>query len=264
MDRTMNVAGMGGTDPLLQGASPDLVFRQIGVGPMANYCYLIGSRRTRKCVLVDPAWEPQGLLDVVEGEGLELAGILATHYHPDHVGGDIFGLDVKGVIEILEHVSVPVHANRLEAHGLCKVTGLSVTDIVCHDSDDVLELGDVRIRFIHTPGHTPGGQCFLVDNRLVSGDTLFIQACGRVDLPGGNSQQLYESLTQKLAKLPVEQREVILLVGIEQMGYGEVATALDVPIGTVMSRLSRARERLRALLSGDADAAHVANLKVVK
>ncbi len=71
-------------------------------------------------------------------------------------------------------------------------------------------------------------------------------------------------IEKALAKLPVEQREVILLVGIEQMGYGEVATALDVPIGTVMSRLSRARERLRALLSGDADAAHVANLKVVK
>lgn len=204
MDQTKNAAGMSGSDPLLQGACPDLVFRQIGVGPMANHCYLIGSRRTRRCLLVDPAWEPQGLLDVVEGEGLELAGILATHCHPDHVGGNIFGLDVKGVADILEQVSVPVHAHRLEVEGLRKVTGLADTDIVCHDSGDVLELGDVRIRFIHTPGHTPGGQCFLVDNRLVSGDTLFIQACGRVDLPGGNSQQLYESLTQKLAKLPAD------------------------------------------------------------
>ena len=173
---------------------------------MANYCYLVGSRRAGEAFLVDPAWEPQGLVDIVEAEGLKLAGILATHYHPDHVGGNIFGLDVRGVAEILERTSVPVHLHRSEVEGFCKVTGVPSASVVAHDDGDELEVGDVRIRFIHTPGHTPGGMCLLVADRLLSGDTLFIQGCGRVDLPGGNSRQLYESLTQVLAKLPPETR----------------------------------------------------------
>jgi hydroxyacylglutathione hydrolase len=145
------------------------------------------------------------------------------------VGGDIFGLSVRGVAELMKSVSVPVHANRHEAEGLRKVTGLSASDIISHDSDDRIEIGDVRIRFLHTPGHTPGSQCFLVGNRLVSGDTLFIQACGRVDLPGGNSEQLYESLTQKLAKLP---EDTILFPGHD---YG------DVPSSTIGEELKTNR-----------------------
>jgi len=185
----------------------DLVFRQIPMGPMANFVYLIGSRRAKTCLLVDPAWEVEQLLQLLQEEELELAGVLATHYHPDHVGGSVFGLSVRGLPQLLERVQVPVHVNTHEAEGIKVVTGLSESDLVRHESGDVIELGDVTVRLIHTPGHTPGSQCFLIergtdDAALVSGDTLFIGACGRVDLPGGNSQQLYESLTQKLAKLP--------------------------------------------------------------
>ena len=93
-----------------------------------------------------------------------------------------------------------------------------------HAGGDTLEVGDVEIRFVHTPGHTPGSQCFLVDGRLVSGDTLFVQGCGRVDLPGGDAEQLYESLTQKLAKLP---DDTVLYPGHD---YGHAPSA---PLGDV-------------------------------
>jgi glyoxylase-like metal-dependent hydrolase (beta-lactamase superfamily II) len=83
------------------------------------------------------------------------------------------------------------------------VTGAGDGDLTRHASGDVVEVGDVRIELIHTPGHTPGSQCFFVDGRyLVSGDTLFLEGCGRTDLPGGDPAALYESLTQRLAKVP--------------------------------------------------------------
>ena len=80
--------------------------------------------------------------------------------------------------------------------------GVSDSDLVLHDSGDVVEVGAVSIRLIHTPGHTPGSQCFLVDGRLIAGDTLFLDGCGRTDLPGGDSDAMYESLTQRLAIVP--------------------------------------------------------------
>jgi glyoxylase-like metal-dependent hydrolase (beta-lactamase superfamily II) len=83
-----------------------------------------------------------------------------------------------------------------------RVTGCSDSDLALHDSGDVLKVGEISIQLIHTPGHTPGSQCFLVQNRLVAGDTLFLQGCGRTDLPGGDPRDLYLSLTQKLAQVP--------------------------------------------------------------
>ncbi len=84
------------------------------------------------------------------------------------------------------------------------MTGAGDDELVTHHSGDVVMVGEIPIELIHTPGHTPGSQCFLVDNRLVAGDTLFLEGCGRTDLPGGDPRLLYESLTQKLAKVPDE------------------------------------------------------------
>ena len=91
---------------------------------------------------------------------------------------------------------------RAEAPWVKRVTGCSDSDLAVHDSGDVVQVGAVPIQLIHTPGHTPGSQCFLVQNRLVAGDTLFLQGCGRTDFPGGDARQLYLSLTQKLAHVP--------------------------------------------------------------
>lgn len=169
---------------------------------MANFVYLIGDDETRECVVVDPAWDIRGILDEIDRLGLSLQGALATHYHPDHVGGEIFGLGIEGLSQLQALRPVKVYVNEAEAEGVRQVTGLSESDLVKVKGGDQLSIGNAAIRFLHTPGHTPGSQCFLVGSALVSGDTLFIGGCGRVDLPGGDSEQLYYSLTQVLAKLP--------------------------------------------------------------
>jgi len=140
---------------------------------------------------------------VAAGDGMKVTGALASHYHPDHVGGDMMGHQISGVRELLTLNPVPIHVHDDEAPWVQRVTGASGSDLVRHASGDVVEVGGLGIELIHTPGHTPGSQCFYVDGRyLVSGDTLFLEGCGRTDLPGGDPARLYESLTQKLAKVP--------------------------------------------------------------
>jgi glyoxylase-like metal-dependent hydrolase (beta-lactamase superfamily II) len=95
-----------------------------------------------------------------------------------------------------------VHVQSEEAPWVQRVTGASATDLVEHSSGDTVMVGKIPIELIHTPGHTPGSQCFFVDGKLVSGDTLFLEGCGRLDLPGGDPVAMYESLTTKLAKIP--------------------------------------------------------------
>jgi len=177
---------------------------------MANFIYLIGDKNTRECVIVDPAWDIDGILKVIEGEEMTLKGSLVTHYHPDHVGGSIFGMNIKGLAELMEKSPAPVYVNKHEADGLKQVTGLSDTDLRLTDSEEKIKVGEVDVTFLHTPGHTPGSQCFRVGDYLVAGDTLFLQGCGRVDLPGGDSEEMYHTLTRRLAKI---QDEIVLYPG---------------------------------------------------
>tara|TARA_B100001964_G_scaffold111343_1_gene124298 strand:- start:13897 stop:14616 length:720 start_codon:yes stop_codon:yes gene_type:complete len=177
---------------------------------MANFIYLIGDKNTRECVIVDPAWDIDGILKVIEGEEMTLKGSLVTHYHPDHVGGSIFGMNIKGLAELMEKSPAPVYVNKHEADGLKQVTGLSETDLRLTDSEEKIKVGEIDVTFLHTPGHTPGSQCFRVGDYLVAGDTLFLQGCGRVDLPGGDSEEMYHTLTRRLAKI---QDEIVLYPG---------------------------------------------------
>ncbi len=178
-------------------ARDDLIARQ-----MVNFVYLVGDRETGEAVAIDPAYDVQGLVDVLAEDGMRLTGALATHYHPDHVGGDMMGHSIQGVADLLAIAPVPIHIQEEEKPWVQRVTGAGDTDLVTHVSGDTVMVGEIPIELIHTPGHTPGSQCFLVDNRLVAGDTLFLEGCGRTDLPGGDAGLLYESLTQKLAKVP--------------------------------------------------------------
>lgn len=168
---------------------------------MVNFVYAIGDTATREAVLVDPAWDIPGLLSLLEADDMRLVGVLATHYHPDHIGGSMFGIDVSGVRTLLDRHSVPIHVQATEAAGVKVVTQVSDSDLRKHDGGDTLHVGKVEVQLLHTPGHTPGSQCFLVGQRLVAGDTLFVQGCGRVDLPGGDSEEMYRTLTQRLARL---------------------------------------------------------------
>jgi glyoxylase-like metal-dependent hydrolase (beta-lactamase superfamily II) len=168
---------------------------------MQNFAYIIGDRITREVVVIDPAWDIDGLLKLIAERDYQLTGALVTHYHPDHCGGSFGQNTVEGVSRLLEHVSLPVYAHELEADGVRRVTGISEQDIKKVTSGDKLMVGDIDIEFLHTPGHTPGSQCFRVKNTLVSGDTLFIDGCGRVDLPGSDTEDMFRSL-QRLASLP--------------------------------------------------------------
>jgi hydroxyacylglutathione hydrolase len=175
-----------------------LYLKQVELGQMANYVYFIGSTKTREVAVVDPAWEIDRIVKLAEADDMRITHILVTHTHPDHVGGKLFGLQIQGIAELLEKVDAKVVINKAEAGHLTPLAG---SNIVGADSGYTLKLGDIAITLIHTPGHTPGSQCFLVQDHLISGDTLFIGSCGRVDLPGSNPEQMYDSLVNTLMKL---------------------------------------------------------------
>ncbi|MGI9326083.1 MAG: MBL fold metallo-hydrolase [Pseudomonadales bacterium] len=189
--------------------APELIVEQIEIGPMQNFTYLIGSRATREVVVVDPAWDIDSLLKHIAEKDYKLSGALVTHYHPDHIGGAFGGHEIEGLAELLAKNPVHVYAHQEEAAGVKKVTGLSDSDLKPVSSGDRLSIGDIEVEFLHTPGHTPGSQCFRIKNTLVSGDTLFINGCGRVDLPGSDVEAMYRSM-QKLSDLP---EDTLLLPG---------------------------------------------------
>jgi glyoxylase-like metal-dependent hydrolase (beta-lactamase superfamily II) len=193
--------------------SDRLYFRQLLAGrdiarqdpiarQMVNFVYLVGDRETGEAVAIDPAYDVQGILDVLAADGMRLTGSLATHYHQDHIGGSMMGHAIAGIEELLALAPVPIHVQADEVPWVTRVTEVAESDLVAHQGGDVVMVGDIPIELIHTPGHTPGSQCFFVDGCLVSGDTLFLEGCGRTDLPGGDPAALYRSLTQQLAKVP--------------------------------------------------------------
>jgi hydroxyacylglutathione hydrolase len=171
---------------------------------MQNFVYLVGDNDTKECLIVDPAWAVDELLAIAAADDMTVTGALATHYHPDHIGGTMFGFTVEGLPRLMEVNPCPVHVHKAEAAGVTQVTGLSKSDLVLHEGNDIVKVGDIEVELLHTPGHTPGSQCFCVKDSLFAGDTLFVQGCGRVDLPGGDVDEMFYTLTQRLSKLPDE------------------------------------------------------------
>jgi hydroxyacylglutathione hydrolase len=187
-----------------------IYLKQLELGPMQNFVYLVGDPVARQCVVVDPAWEIDTIVNTAAADDMTLIGALVTHTHQDHVGGSLasWGMPgrIPGVEELLGSVPAKVYVHKAEREFL---PGLG-SDLVKVDNHDTLDVGRLKLTFLHTPGHTPGSQCFLVDGRLISGDTLFIGSCGRTDLPGSDPAEMYTSLTQRLAALP---DDTVLLPG---------------------------------------------------
>jgi glyoxylase-like metal-dependent hydrolase (beta-lactamase superfamily II) len=178
-------------------------FKQLELGPMQNYVYLLGDPTTHEAAVVDAAWDVDTILRTAEAEGYKVTKDLVTHFHPDHLGGDLMGHQIRGAAELVAKAPVKVHIHKQELPYVHRLTGLSASDLVAVEGGDEVEIGHLKVKFLHTPGHTPGSQCFLVGNALVSGDTLFIGSCGRVDLPGSDPEEMYKSL-RRLGELPEE------------------------------------------------------------
>ena len=177
---------------------------------MENFVYLVGDPERRECLVVDPAWDVAGIVSAAESEGYTITGALVSHWHPDHVGGSMMGHDVEGLAALLAIHPVPIHVHRADADLVRAMTGVSKTDLVLHDSGDRVAAGQVEVECLHTPGHTQGSQCFRCGKALISGDTLFLQGCGRTDLPGGDVEEMWRTLTTRLLTLP---RDLILYPG---------------------------------------------------
>ncbi|MFQ5902849.1 MAG: MBL fold metallo-hydrolase [Candidatus Binatia bacterium] len=188
--------------------SDRLYFKQIEIGPMQNFVYLVGSTESRKVAVIDAAWDIVKILRLAAADEMEVTHAFVTHTHPDHVGSSSRGAQIEGVEELLGKTKAKVVVHKAEAEFL---QSLSPSDIIKTESGDKIDVGGIEIQLVQTPGHTPGSQCFLLDGlspdqpaRLIAGDTLFIGSCGRVDFPGGSAEEMYDSLTQKLMRLPDE------------------------------------------------------------
>lgn len=180
---------------------------------MRNIIYLLGDRRSMECVVVDPCWDVDGILKAVQADGMRIVGVLQTHNHFDHVGGrppapfDSYRITVPGVKKLLEKLDATskVYIHEQDADVFQNETEVDPQKIQATTDGYTMNIGRMAIRFFHTPGHTPGSQCIQVnDRRILTGDTLFVGSCGRVDLPGGDESQLYNSLQNVLAQLPDE------------------------------------------------------------
>ena len=169
-------------------AASAVYLNQLELGPMQNFIYLVGDHATREAAIVDPGWEVPRILEVLARDGYRPTKVFITHTHFDHV---------MGLKELLAAVDLPVYVHQSEAAQLPVEPG----SLKAVRGGDTISIGSVPVALIHTPGHTPGSQCLLVNDCLLSGDTLFIQACGRCDLPGGDPAKLYQSLTQTLKAL---------------------------------------------------------------
>ena len=180
----------------------DVAVSDLAARQMVNFSYLLGDAQSGTCLLVDPSWAPLELLELADGLGLEVVGVLATHRHADHVGGSLYGHPVPGVRELLGRVDCPLYAHEAELDAIRHSTGVALERMRGLVDGDHVPLGGQRVEVLHTPGHSPGSVCYRVGDRLLTGDTLFMQGCGRVDLPGSDPHQMLHSLKVRLAALP--------------------------------------------------------------
>ena len=156
---------------------------------MENFQYFLGDARSKEIAVVDPAWDVDHLCVEAKNNGYKISSVLLTHGHPDHV---------NGLKEVLTRHDVPAYISRHEAPFL-KPKHKNIVEV---EDRQKIKIGGIEIECLLTPGHTPGCQCFLHKNVLISGDTLFIDGCGRCDFPGSDPGKMYNSLYKVILKLP--------------------------------------------------------------
>ncbi len=182
-------------------AEPRIV--QIQAGPMANFVYVLADPASRKAWVVDPAWEPLGVVRIAQEQGYDVIGVLATHFHQDHIGGEIMGQHIPGVRELRAEFDLPMLIHEAEAERGAEIAGCPRDRVKAFRDGDVLRLGELGVEVLHTPGHSPGSCCFRAGNHMLTADTLFVQGIGRVDLPHSDRDAMFRSL-ERLKALPPE------------------------------------------------------------
>lgn len=178
------------------------------MGPMDNIVYVLSDTETRQCCVIDPAWDVPQLIQTIQNNQLTLTCILLTHGHHDHV---------NGLSELLAYSSVPVYLSYLETDHLIPKMPDSCVPLNLIDTGHNIKLGNISITAYTTPGHTPGGLCYQIETHLFTGDTVFVDGCGRCDLQSSDVDQMYDSL-QWIKSLP---DNIMIYPGHH---YGEFAT----------------------------------------
>ena len=182
-----------------------MIIKQIIVGSMAVCCYIIACEKTMKAAIVDPGGDEDKILAEAKKMGVSIEYIIATHGHPDHVCGNRIIQEATGA-KIIMHAADALFFGKSEVVSYFSMLGLEpspVTDIEVEEGD-VIEIGEVKLQVLHTPGHTPGGMCLYNKPDIITGDTLFVGGLGRTDFPGGSHDELIESIKTKLLPLPEE------------------------------------------------------------
>ena len=191
------------------------------LGPFQVMTYLVACSHTREAVIIDPAGEEDKILALIQTHGFKVKYILNTHGHSDHVLGNPKLKEVFKVPVCMHEADDRFFSDPAVREKSSKELGLPPPDPadIRFKNEDIVEVGTLNIQVIHTPGHTPGSVCYLVDGNLFCGDTLFVGAVGRTDLIGGSFETLLESLEKKLIALP---KETIVWPG---HNYGDTPTS---------------------------------------
>ncbi len=178
---------------------------QIKVGFMDVFCYLVSCPRTKEALFIDPAGNEEELARAVKEKKFVLKYIVNTHGHADHTCGNKKVKALTGAKIIMHEMDDRVF-NSPEGEAMARQWGFEPSppaDITVKDGDGIV-VGDVSLKVIHAPGHSPGGICLYNDGHVFTGDTLFVGGIGRTDLPGSSHDQFLRSIKERLLTLPPE------------------------------------------------------------
>jgi glyoxylase-like metal-dependent hydrolase (beta-lactamase superfamily II) len=180
-----------------------MIIKQLKVGVMEVFCYILGCEDTHRGLLIDPAGDEDFILETADDLGLTIESVVNTHGHPDHTCGNRKIKDETGA-KIYMHPSDDRMFNSPEGEVMARQWGFTPSppaDVLVKDGDTI-PFGNQALTVIHTPGHSPGGICLQGGNNLFTGDTLFVGAVGRTDLPGGSLEIMLNSIKEKILALP--------------------------------------------------------------
>lgn len=181
--------------------------RQIKLSKMETFCYLVGDETSRTCALIDPAFDTDRLLAMAQDEGYTITHVINTHRHADHCAGNADIIAATGA-KLLAHEKDARHLGKLINGALSRLVGGRPSpraDVHLQDNDTIA-IGETVLQVLHTPGHTPGGICLYADGHVFTGDTLFVGAVGRTDLPGGSMKEMLNSIKTRIYTLPGDTR----------------------------------------------------------